>query len=172
MVGPPKTLQDLRRVEGAVRVTCRACRATTLHDREELITMRATHRQSCDWAIVRATMVCGECTSRDVRVDGVPFGENMDELRRHRARMLLMNLALTVLKDAAWQPRDVNAATPAVRLALRVLHPMVADAVLLTSYWREVARTDGELWEDARQPLRGIVDRLVERGFPVWAELR
>jgi hypothetical protein len=58
MVGPPKTLQDLRRVEGAVRVTCRACKAVKQHDLEELIIDRRSRRISKEWEAVRHGTAC------------------------------------------------------------------------------------------------------------------
>ena len=44
MVDPIKILTDLRRIEAAVRVTCRACGFVRLIDREQLIQQCRIHR--------------------------------------------------------------------------------------------------------------------------------
>jgi hypothetical protein len=144
----------------------------TLRDREELITERLFLRRSCEWPAVRADLICAKCESADVRVDGVPFGERDEDLRRHRARMVLMNVALQVLSEAAQRAQGERMATPSVRLALRVLHPFVGDQAMLAMFWNEVTSDEQRPWSGARQSLRWIIKRLIERGYPVWAELR
>ena len=172
MVGPPKTLQDLRRIEGAVRITCWSCQKAHLRDREELIAERRFSRRPCDWPTVRGDLTCHHCSSADVRVEAVPFGEGTAELRAHRARMLVMNLAIEVLRDAAERARTEQVGTPAVRLALRVLHPLVGDQAVLATFWNEATAANQHPWSGAQQSLRWIVQRLLDRGYPVWAELR
>lgn len=46
MVGPIKTLTDLRRIEAAVRVTCKACGFVRMIDREHLIQQCQFHRSA------------------------------------------------------------------------------------------------------------------------------
>lgn len=177
MVGPPKTLHDLRRVEAAVRIACRACKRTVLRDREELISERFFQRRSCEWPAVQTDMPCPHCGDPDVRVDAIPFGQDNTELRARRARMLLMNLALKVLADAARTAKSHPEAlatvdATAVRLALRILHPFVRDQAMLTTFWVEVTATERKPWSGAQQALRWIVKKLLDRGYSVWAELR
>lgn len=112
------------------------------------------------------------CDSRDVRVDGVPFVQDAAELRRRRASMLLMNLALEVLGRAARSRGREPIDTSAVRLALRVLHPLLGDQDMLTTFWREVTSEAATPWNGALQSHRWIVARLVARGHAVWSELR
>ena len=170
MVGPPKTLQDLRKVEGAVRVTCRACKAVQTLDREELIANRTAFRQSLDWRVVQATLPCSRCLSGDVRVEVDAFGENLPEVRARRAQIRRLNLALQILAEAA--RRDGVMPIVAVQLALRVLHPYVGDRDLLVTYWTQVTSDTDRPWGGAHQALRWIVTRLLDRKWPVWAEFR
>ncbi|MBW6528713.1 hypothetical protein KZ813_17870 [Sphingomonas sp. RHCKR7] len=172
MVGLPKTLQDLRRVEGAVRVTCRACKAVKQHDLEELILDRRSRRLSTEWEAVRHTMMCHECGGKDTRVNGVPFSQSDPERRAIRSRALLMNLALAVLDDASRRARDEDVCVPATRLALRVLRPYLPDRELLVTFWTEAATGRGKPYAPTLQAMRWIVTKLVDAGHPVWAEFR
>lgn len=172
MVGPPKTLQDLRRVEGAVRVTCRACKTVKQYDLEELIIDRRFRRLSMEWEAVRHGMQCYECGANDTRVDGVPFGQDDVERRARRSRALLMNLALAVLDDASRRARDEDVCVPATRLALRVLRPYLPDRELLVAFWTAAETGRGKPHGPALQAMRWIVTKLVDAGHPVWAEFR
>lgn len=172
MVGPPKTLQHLRKVEASVRITCRSCRKATTLDREALITTRQFQRRSMEWPAVQHDENCRACFSADVRVDFVPFGQNDRELRAKRATATLMNLALTVLEDAAQRACAEDVCTPAVKLALRVLRPFLADRTLLIKFWTEASAPKDRSYNHAHLALRWIVTQLVERGHPVWAEFR
>ncbi len=174
MVGPPKTLQDLRKVEGAVRVTCRQCGHVALLDREQLIAERLGFRQSCDWQTVRHDMTCRSprCDSRDVAVEGVAFGEGMPELRRRRAVMITIELALQILLVAAYPSGHSPMPVEAIRLALRVLHPYLGDRAMLDTFWRSYSAEVQRPWDTPSTYYRPIVQRLIERGYAVPAELR
>lgn len=129
MVGPIKTLTDLRRIEAAVRVTCNECGHIRMIDREELIKHRSRYRESEDWGSVCASLPCWNlrCASSNTRVEALPFSQDGVELRRKRAETILMNLALTVLHAASYRPKPEPIATPDMRLALRVLYPYLKD---------------------------------------------
>lgn len=174
MVGPPKTLYDLRKVEASVRVTCRVCGAVKLHDLEELIHSRLFRRESVDWSIVQRELPCPKCDTYpyDVHVAGVPFGRNDQDLRARRGRMLLMNLALAVLHDAAQRVRKEDVCTPALRLALRVLRPYLPERRLLLDFWTECEAPKDRAYNHAHLALRGMVNQLLEQDFSVWAQFR
>jgi phage FluMu protein Com len=121
MVSPSTTLHDLRRGEGAIRVTCPACKAVKQHDPEELIIDRRFRRLSMKWEAVQHTVPCRECDSTDARVDGVPFGQDYFERRARRSQAPMMNLALAVLDDASRRAEKEDVCVPAARLALHVL---------------------------------------------------
>lgn len=170
MVGPPKRLEDLQKVEAAVRVTCRSCKAVTLLDLTELIRTRSGRRLSTDWRAVQQDQPCPVCRSRAVRVEGVPFGENNPELRAKRAEARRLHLALEVLKEAALRDSAMPAA--AIRLALRVVHPFVGDQQLLTTYWQQVMSEERHRpFGGGQVALRWIVSRLVDRGWSIPPDL-
>ena len=174
MVGPPKTLYDLRKVEAAVRVTCRVCGAQRLWDLEEMIQERAAARQSCDWLTVRHEAPCpAACDSRDAHVQAVPFGAGSAELRRRRATTTLVNLGIGILQVAAYpgasptpMPRE------AVRLALRVLHPHVGQAALLTQFWEVFTKEPRLAHESPAKALVWIVQQLARKGYSIAPEFR
>jgi hypothetical protein len=170
MVGPPKRLEDLHKVDGAVRITCRSCRAVRTIGLPEVITARQAAKLSTDWEAVRHGSSCPECESRDVRVDGVPFGDRNPEVLARRAAIRRLHLALQVLNDGA--PRTSTMPLPAIQLALRVLYPYLGDRELLLTYWQQITGDKDRLWGGAHQALRWIVTRLIDRGWPVAAEFR
>ncbi|MEH3105496.1 MAG: hypothetical protein PGN12_16545 [Sphingomonas phyllosphaerae] len=173
MVGQPKSLYDLRKVEGAVNVTCKACGKSRLYDLEELIKSRTFQRLSTDWEVVIREMACWHCADRtETRVAIVPYAANDRELRARRAETLLINLALKVLHHAAYGARRDDIDTPAVRLALRVLRPFLPDRTLLIRYWDEGKAAKGQALSDAVHAHNWIVQALVTRGYSVWAEFR
>ena len=172
MVGPPKTLQDLRKVEGAVRVTCRACKKVSLFDREEMILMRDVGRRSCDWSSVVRDMSCPACAGDNVKVDIDAFADGLPELRRRRAAMITLELALKILLLASYSGSRPSVPVEAVRLALRAVHPALQDKVMLAGFWRRYADPDPRPGETPAGYYADIVKRLLKRGYAVPAELR
>lgn len=174
MVGPIKTLTDLRRIEAAVRVTCNECGHVRMCDREALIQHRSRHRESLDWAAVRASLPCwnSRCGSANTRVEALPFSQDRIALRRKRAQTLLMNLALSVLYAASYRGAGVSIATPEVRLALRVLYPFLRDQTDLRAYWDAASAPRDRPWESCHNAYSRIVAGLLEKGLSVDAELR
>ena len=172
MVGPPKTLQDLRKVEGAVRVTCRSCEKVNILDREQMILMRSLGRQSCDWSAIVREMICPDCTGNDVKVEIEAFAEGLPELRRRRAAMITIELALTILHRASYSGSRESVPVEAVRLALRALHPHVQDRAVLESFWEGYSLQERSPWESPAGHLSDIVRMLLKRGYAIPSELR
>ena len=170
MVGPPKRLEDLSKVDGAVRITCRKCKAVRTIGLAEVIRARHAAKLSTDWHAVQRGSSCPECESRDVRVDGVPFGDRNPEVLARRAAIRRLHLALQVLKEGA--PRTSTMPMPAIQLALRVLYPYLGDRELLLTYWDQNTGDRERPWSGAHQALRWIITRLIDRGWPVAPEFR
>jgi hypothetical protein len=103
--------------------------------------------------------------SADVKVDGVPFGQDDRELRAYRSRALLMNLALTVLDDASRRATTEAVCTPAVRRALRVLRPYLASRDLLLQFWTEAEAAHGRAVNQSLLLHRWIVTGLGSRAI-------
>lgn len=171
MVGPIKTLTDLRRIEAAVRVTCKICGFVRLIDREQLINHCQFHRSSLEWEAVQASLPCwnARCGSDNTRVEALPFSQDRVVLRRKRAETILMNLALKVLKTAAYRADTQAIDTPEVRLALRVLYPYLGDDTLLQKFWA-LATADRGLSDSCHPTVARLVGMLMERGYAVEAE--
>jgi hypothetical protein len=74
MVGSPKMLTDLRKIDASLRVTCRACGNAREIDREQLIRDLMRRGRSLAWDLVPRALRCG-CGSKDVRLLILPFGE-------------------------------------------------------------------------------------------------
>jgi hypothetical protein len=173
MVGPPKTLQDLRKFEGAVRVSCRTCKRVSLHDREELIVTRSAGLQSCDWSVVRRDLRCSHCISDDVRVELEAFGEGLAALRQRRGQMITIELALTILHKASYSGSRPSVPIEAVRLALRALHPFVRDRDALERFWSAYEDASAHRWSGPAGCFRDLVRILLTHGYaarPSFAE--
>ncbi|RUN76509.1 hypothetical protein EJC47_11095 [Sphingomonas sp. TF3] len=174
MVGAIKSLTDLRRIEAAVRVTCKKCGHVRMIDREVLIKHCSFHRSSLDWEDVRAGLWCWRsgCLSRNTHVEALPFSQDEVALRHKRAETILMNLALRVLKDAAYRPNSEAMATTDVRLALRVLYPYMGSRDTLTRYWDIAVSSRFHAWQNCHNEFAVIAATLVDRGYAVDADFR
>ncbi|WP_294189106.1 hypothetical protein [uncultured Sphingomonas sp.] len=174
MVGPPKTLYDLRRVEGALRLVCRECGHTRLVALEEMIGLRHSSRRSMEWIAVQHDQVCAapSCTSENVRVEVVPFGGEMEELKRRRALMISIELALKIVSWAAYPSGHAPLPDEAVRLALRVLHPHVRQRETLEEFWSLYKNTNRKGHESPATPYVGMIAALLRNGYAVPAEYR
>ncbi|MBB6503195.1 hypothetical protein F4693_000144 [Sphingomonas endophytica] len=174
MVGQPKTLYDVRKVHGSIRLACPACGTIKVHDLEELIRERSFQRRSLDWQAFLHDVWCWNCSPERtaLKVGIIPFGGNDHELRVRRADTFVINLALTVLQDAACRASQHDPATPAVRLALRVLRPFLADRTLLVRFWEEAVSARKNPANETHFAHGWIVAELLRRGHSVWADFR
>ena len=155
-----------------MRVTCRACRRVTLLDREELILVRSAGLQACDWSAVRRDLRCSHCVSDDVRVEIEAFAEGLPALRRRRAQMITIELALTILHNASYSGTRASVPTEAVRLALRVLHQFIGDRGALERFWAAYEDAGTRPWSGPAGCFRDLVRMLLKRGYAVPAEFR
>ncbi len=104
MVGPPKTISDLKRVEGNPRAVCRSCKFTREWDREQLIRERMFAHLSNDWRAFCAQARCEQCGSADVRMEVIPFAKPIPPPSRPIKEALVFK-ALCVLDEAMEQAR-------------------------------------------------------------------
>lgn len=96
MVGPPKSLSDLRRIEAQVRVTCTSCKATEVWELDALIAEVRNNGGNPDWHTARYAVKCPKrCHSPVVTLLPIPFGKARARRRAHRHA--LINLALMIL---------------------------------------------------------------------------
>lgn len=169
MVGDPKTLYDLHRVEAQVRVTCRSCRATEVWELGALIDEVRRNGGNTDWRAARAAVGCPRrCASPMIDLLAIPFGRQ--RARRSAHRQMLVNLSLRILRDAVRRSAHESVGTIEVRLALHVLRPFVREQLILTEFWRAATVEPRHPWTSCHVPYRHIVRRLIEAGAPVDAD--
>jgi hypothetical protein len=166
VVGDPKTLDELHKIEAQVRVTCRGCKATEVWDLHTLIAEVKSNGGSSDWRAARRSINCPKrCASPMIDLLPLPFGKR--RARREAHRHALVNLSLQILREAAFRSSTQEVGTLEVRLALHVLRPFVRDQRLLNEFWRAATIQPRHPWTSCQMPYRWIVQRLVEQGAPV-----
>lgn len=166
MVGDPKELSDLARIEAQVRVTCRSCKATEIWDLDELIAEVRANGGNTSWRTAPFAIKCPtRCPAPMIQLLPLPFGRRRTRQRRHHHAVL--NLALQILREAATRSSRNTVGTIDVRLALYVLRPYVRDQQLLTEYWRAATTEVRHPWTSCHLPYRRIVQRLLELDAPV-----
>jgi hypothetical protein len=75
MVGSPKTLYDLRKIDADLRLVCRSCGRRRMVDREWLIAELLRRKKSVDWEAVGHQLRCSGdgCGSKSVSAEPMPF---------------------------------------------------------------------------------------------------
>lgn len=133
MVGDPKTLDELDKIEAQVRVTCRGCKATEIWELNALIAEVRRNGGNTEWRTARLSIKCpSRCASPLIDLLPLPFGKR--RARREAHRHALINLSLQILREATARSATEAVGTLEVRLALHVLRPFVRDQALLTQY--------------------------------------
>lgn len=169
MVGDPKTLSDLARIEADVRVRCRKCGLEEDWSIESLRQHLKGTGGSEAWSEIARTLYCRRsgCGGRDLRVLAVPFSRRPPNMPREipALQALVIDLAMKVLADAAYRSRQEKVGTVEVRLALYVLHPLLADAPLVRACWHEATRDERAATEGMPHYVTSIRRRLVVRGW-------
>lgn len=166
MVGAPKNLSDLHRIEAQVRVTCKSCRATEVWELADLITEVRNNGGNTDWRAARGFIKCPKhCPSPLVTLLPIPYGKQRARRREHR--QALVNLSLHLLRDATGRSATEAVGTIEVRLALHVLRPFVQQQRTLNEFWHAATVEPRHPWTSCQLPYRSIVERLDERGVEV-----
>lgn len=166
MVGAPKNLSDLHRIDAQVRVTCTSCRAVEIWELDALIAEVRNNGGNTDWHTARYAVRCPRrCASPIISLLPIPYGRQ--RARRHAHRHALINLALAVLREAAARSAGEAVGTIEVRLALHVLRPFVRDQQLLNEFWRAATILPRHPWTSCHLPYRRITQRLIELNAPV-----
>jgi hypothetical protein len=166
MVGSPKNLADLYRIEAQVRVTCTSCRATEVWDLPALIAEIRAAGGNTDWRAARYSIKCPRrCPSPMIQLLAIPYGKQRSRRQAHRSA--LMNLSLQILREAAGRSARETVGTIEVRLALHVLRPFMRDQRLLSGFWKAATLEPRHPWTSCHLPYRCIAQHLIEQGAPV-----
>lgn len=121
MVGPPKTIEDLARLDANPVVSCRRCIWRVEYDRARLSHLRMMAGLNNDWRMFCEETRCEDCGSR-VRVTIKPFVSDT-ALRDGDTKMALVFKALCVLEEAMVVSRSGRAPTSyGLRFALAYLY--------------------------------------------------
>ena len=163
MVGAPKSLSDLHRIEAQVQVTCRSCKASEVWELTALIEEVRRKGGKTDWRAARRSIKCPKrCPSPMIDLLPIPYGKERALRRAHRHALIY--LALEILREAASRSGSEAVGTVEVRLALHVLRPFVREQRLLNEYWRAATVQPRHPWTSCQLAYRSIVQRLNERG--------
>lgn len=166
MVGPPKNLSDLRRIEAQVQVTCTSCKATEIWELDALITEVHNNGGNSDWHTARYAVKCPRrCASPIISLLPIPFGKQRARSQAHR--QTLINLSLQILREATDRSATQAVGTIEVRLALHVLRPFAKDRQLLVEFWQAATVQPRHPWSSCHLPYRHIALRLLEDGAEI-----
>ena len=169
MVGPPKHLSDLEKIEADVRIICRQCRYE--EDWTTASLSRFLHRTggNATWTEITRGMRCRRlgCPSTLLYPLAVPFARKPANMPRKVSPLdaLRISVALQILRDAAQVADQGRAATLPVKLALYVLHPHLRDPELVREYWSYAERPVVTNGHNCFRVLRWIEKRLRDRGW-------
>lgn len=166
MVGAPKNLSDLYRIEAQVRVTRRCCKATEVWELDALIAEVRKNGGNTDWNAAHRSLKCPHrCASPRIDLLPLPYGKQRARRRAHQHAV--MNLALQILREAAQRSASETVGTIEVRLALHVLRPFVGEQRLLTEYWKAATIEPRHPWTSCHLPYRWIAQRLIDHGAEI-----
>ena len=169
MVGAPKHLSDLARIDADVRIACRTCGFEQDWARGDLARHLFEIGGSQVWSEITRHLRCRRfgCGSADLRAIPVPYARRGANMRRRIAKLdaRLLASALELLDEAVRASRGEAVATPEVRLALLVVYAYSRDRDGVRRFW-EKASVGGRAVDDGLvEPLRAIRHGLVERGW-------
>lgn len=166
MVGQPKNLHDLYRIEAQVRVTCRGCKASEVWELDALIAEVRKNGGNTNWNAARWSLKCPHrCASPRIDLLPLPYGKQRARRRAHRHA--IVNLALQILREATQRSAHETVGTIEVRLALHVLRPLVGEQRLLIEFWKAATIEPRHPWTSCHLPYRWIAQRLVDTGADV-----
>lgn len=169
MVGSPKHLSDLARIEADVRIVCRRCGFEEDWTRAALAGHLLAIGGSQVWSEITRHLRCRRfgCGSTELRALAVPFGRRTANVPRRIGRLdqNLLAAALGVLEAAANRSRGQAVATLEVRLALLVVHRYARDRECVRRFWDRASTPDRSVDNGLGEPLQSIRQRLVAAGW-------
>lgn len=182
MVGQPKHLSDLHKIEADVRITCRRCGFEDDWTRQALAAHLFTIGGSQVWSEITRHLRCRRfgCGSPDLRALAVPYARRPANMPRRIGKLdaKLVESAMEVLEQAVARSRGQAVATAEVCLALLVLHRYVRDRELVRSFWHLASVGTRTVDDGLNVPLGLIRQRLEQQGWigpavllegiPIW----
>lgn len=169
MVGQPKHLAELKKIEADVRITCRRCGFEDDWTPEALSKHLFEIGGSSVWSEITRHLSCRRfgCGSRELRVLPVPYARRSANVPRQVGKLdaQLLGTAMTILERAVAHARGQSIATLEVRLALLVVHRYARDREAIRRFWASASKPSRNVSEDLTSPLRIISKRLEQLGW-------
>ncbi len=169
MVGQPKRLSDLARIEADVRITCGRCHFEDDWTRNDLARHLAATGGSQVWSEITRHLRCrrADCGSTDLRAVPVPYARRPANMLRRVSRLdaHVVGTALTILEQAVARSKNEAVATLEVRLALLVVHRYARERELVQRFWQRAGLTLRNVNDGLTEPLQSIRARLVQLGW-------
>lgn len=169
MVGPPKHLSDLLKIEADVRITCRRCGFEDDWSREALAEHLFAIGGSQVWSEITRHLRCRRfgCGSADLRAVPVPYARRPANMPRRIGRLdaQLVGTAIKILEQAVARSNKQAVATLEVRLALLVIHRYARDRALVRRFWERASSSSRTVNDALAEPLQGLKKRLEQLGW-------
>ncbi|MBB5713883.1 hypothetical protein [Sphingomonas aerophila] len=169
MVGQPKHLSDLARIEADVRITCRECGFEEDWQRDAFARHLFALGASQVWSEITRALRCRRfgCGSTNLRAAAVPFARRAANMPRRVGRLdaHLLDTAMKVLEQAVHTSRGRAVATLELRLALLVVYRYSHDRDGVRHFWQRASAADRTVDDGLVEPLRSIRHRLVQAGW-------
>jgi len=169
MVGPPKHLSDLARIEADVRITCRRCQFEEDWTRDQLAKHLFDIGGSLVWSEITRHLRCRRfgCGSPDLRALPVPYARRPANMPRRVGKLdaQLLATAMEILEHAVATSRDRPIGTLEVRLALLVVHRYARKRELVSAFWQRAKIERRTVNEGLAEPLQAIRAHLVRLGW-------
>lgn len=169
MVGAPKHLSDLRRIEADVRVTCRRCGFEDDWSVDDLSRHLLSIGGSTVWSQITATLRCRRdgCESGNLRLLPVPYARRTANLPRRVGKLTatILEAAVTILEQAAARSAGQAVATIEVRLALLVVHQYARDRDAIAFFWERASQAGRPVDQTMQEPMALIRRRLEDAGW-------
>jgi hypothetical protein len=169
MVGSPKHLSDLDRIEADVRITCRRCGFEDDWTTADLARYLFEIGGSTVWSEITRYLTCRRfgCGSPELWALPVPFARRPANMKRRVGALdaRTIDVALRILQAAASMQSGGSTATLEVRLALLVLYRFTRDREAVRKFWERASIVQPTVNDGLQDPLAAIRERLVERGW-------
>ena len=169
MVGPPKHLSDLRKIDADVRITCRQCGFEDDWSHKALAEHLFEIGGSQVWSEITRHLRCRRfgCGSSDLRALPVPYARRPANMPRRIGRLdaQLVGTAIKILEQAVARSNKHAAATLEVRLALLVVHRYARDRALVRRFWERASSSNRTVNDALAEPLQALKKRLEQLGW-------
>jgi len=169
MVGSPKHLSDLSKIDADVRITCRQCGLEDDWTREALADHLFAIGGSQVWSEITRHLRCRRfgCGSPDLRALPVPYARRPANMPRRVGKLdaQLVGTAMKILQQAVERSNGQTVATLEVRLALLVIHRYVRDRELVRRFWDRASTSNRTVNDALAEPLQALSKRLEQLGW-------